>query len=132
MPPWLPVKGRLLALVKPGAMMMVKAIAAGITIVAMAGGATLRDSHVSFKQALAACSGALGSVSFSLGHARIAASAGVDTDESPGSSGQLSVVLQDGAGSKSAKVTIDQRQRMVMAKNVRVAGNNAIACILPD
>ena len=106
-----------------------------LTLLAAAGGSsvTLHDSNVSFKQALQSCSGALGSVSFALGHARIATAPGVDSDESmPGAVSMLSVVLQSGSGDQSAKVSIDQAHRTVAAKNVHVKMNGSVACVLPD
>jgi hypothetical protein len=113
--------------------MISKLVAASVLVAAVGGSTTLHDSNVSFKQALGACSGALGSVSFALGHARIAASPGIDTDESePNANGMVSVTLQDASGAKSAKVSIDQRSRSVSAKNVRVEMRGNVACILPD
>jgi hypothetical protein len=94
--------------------------------------ATLHGSNISFKHALQACGGALGSVSFALGHARIAAAEGIDSDESaPDANGKMSVTLQNDSGTKSAKVSIDQRHNSVSAKNLRVV-NGDVACILPD
>ncbi len=106
-----------------------------LALLAAAGGssATLRDSNVTFKQALHSCGGALGSVSFALGHARIATLPGVDMDESPpGPISMISVVLQSASGGQSAKVTIDQTHRTVAAKNVRLKMSGSVACILPD
>lgn len=100
---------------------------------AIGSGASLRDSTLSFKQTLAACPGALGSVSFSLGHARVAASQGVDTYETdPSASGKLRVTLQNAAGSASATVSIDQRRRVVSARHVRSELNGRVACIFAD
>lgn len=98
----------------------------------MGGSATLHNSNLSFKDALGVCPGALGSVSFSVNHARIAAASGVETDESePDANGKFQVTLQD-AGGKSARVAIDQKRRSVSAKNKRVALRGTVACILPD
>jgi hypothetical protein len=115
--------------------MFLKATAASLVLVAAAGGATtLSDSVLTFKQALGACgAGALGSVSFALGHARVAAAAGIDSDETePDEYGTLTVVLQDPKSGKSAKVGLDQRKRAVSAKNVQVVERGRVACILPD
>ena len=112
--------------------MTLNGLAAVLVIAAMSGSATLRDSHVTYKQALSACGGALGSVSFALGHARIGSSPGVDIDEAPADGGKLSAVLEDGGSSKSAKISIDQTQRSVSAKHVRVVRNGTVACILAD
>ena len=116
-----------------GLIMTFNAVAAVALIAAMSGSTRLYDSPVTFRQALAACAGALGSISFAAGHARIAAAAGVDSDESPvDNNGTLNASLQDAGGTKSAKITIDQRQRTIAAKNVRVVRHNTVACILPD
>ena len=107
---------------------------AALALLAAAAGSsvTLHDSNVSFKEALHSCSGALGSVSFSLGHARIAAPPGVESDESTGEMSMLSVVLEPANGDKSAKIAIDQTHRTVSAKHLRVTKNGAVACVSPD
>ncbi len=112
--------------------MLAKAVAI-VSIVAMSGSATLHDSTITFKRALGACSGALGSVSFALGHARVAASEGVNIDETEADpNGRLSATLQNASGTKSAAVSIDQRARSVSAKHVTVELNRRVACIYPD
>jgi len=113
--------------------MKVTALASLVLLAASSGGVTLHDSNVTFKRALQSCTGALGSVSFALGHARTAAADGVDTDESAlDTSGMMTVVFQSADGSKSAHVAIDQRKRLVSAKNVRVEMNRSVACVSPD
>lgn len=113
--------------------MIVKLAAVFVLAAATSGAATLRDSNISFKQALVACPGALGSVSFALGHARVAASQGVDTYESdPDANGKLKVTLENAGGTASAAVSIDQSRRWVLAKHLRVQANGRVACILPD
>jgi hypothetical protein len=114
---------------------MIFRVAAALLLLAATTGAgtKLKDSNVSFKQALGACSGALGSISFALGHARVAAAPGVDSDASETSAaGTLTVMLQDASGKKSATVAIDQQKRAIWSKNVRVEMNGTVACILPD
>jgi hypothetical protein len=113
--------------------MFFKAAAALVLIAATGGSTTLRDSVLTFRQALAACPGALGSVTFAVNHARVAGAEGVDTDETePDANGTLTVVLQDPASGKSAKIGLDQRSRKVTAKNMRVESGGRVACILPD
>jgi hypothetical protein len=114
--------------------MFFKAAAALVLIAATSGSTTLSDSVITFRQALGACgAGALGSVSFALHHARVAAAEGVDSDETePDEYGTLSVVLQDPKSGKSAKIGLDQRSRTVTAKNLRVEMGGKVACILPD
>lgn len=94
---------------------------------------TLLDSNTTFRRALNACSGTLGSVTFALAHARTAGAPGIAIDESPGDeTGMLSVVFASVDGSKSAHVEINQHTRSVHAKHVRVEMNRRVACILPD
>lgn len=114
--------------------MFFKAAATLVLIAATGGSTTLSDSVISFRQALGACGeGALGSVSFSLHHARVAAAEGVDTDETePDANGTLTVVLQDPKSGKSAKIGLDQPRRTVSAKNLRLEMGGRVACILPD
>jgi hypothetical protein len=112
--------------------MIPKETLAVVLIAAMGGGSTLHNSNVSFKDALKACPGALGSVSFSLGHSRVATSTGVETDETYSGNGTVHVVLQDSSGKKSARATIDQTRRSVSAKNTRTGLNGTVACVFPD
>jgi hypothetical protein len=113
--------------------MFFKAAAAFVLVAATGGSTTLSDSVITFRQALGACGGALGSVSFALHHARVAAAEGVDTDETePDEYGALTVVLQDPKSGKSATIGLDQRQRKVTAKNLRVEMGGKVACIFPD
>lgn len=99
----------------------------------MSGGAVLHGSNVSFKDALASCPGALGSVSFALHHARVAAAPGIGVDESePDANQALSLTLTDASGSKTAAVTIDQKKTAVSAKNLKVVRGGTVACILAD
>lgn len=108
-------------------------LASLVLVAATSGSVTLHDSNVTFRQALHSCTGALGSVSFALAHARTAAAEGVDTDESaPDSNGMMTVMFTSADGSKSAKVSIDQGKRSINAKNLRVEMNRSVACVLPD
>jgi len=94
---------------------------------------TLTDSVVTYKQALEACNGTLGSVSFALGHARIITPQGVKSSESAAdANGNVKVVFKDAATSKAAHFAIDQNKREISAKNVRVEMHKQVACILPD
>jgi hypothetical protein len=104
-----------------------------VLLAAMSASTTLTDSVVTYKQALGACSGALGSVTFALGHARVATPQGVKSSESaPDANGNMMVVLKDATGSKTAHFAIDQAKRSVSAKNVRVEMHDQVACVLPD
>ena len=108
--------------------------AAAILLLGAIGPSTvLGDSNVSFRRALSVCSGTLGSVSFAAGHARIAATEGVEIEESEADENAVvNVTLQMENGAKSARVALDQRRRTVHAKNARRELNGRVACILPD
>jgi hypothetical protein len=96
-------------------------------------GTKLTDSVVTYKQAMGACPGALGSVTFAMGHARVAAQQGVTSSESAAdANGNMTVVFKDTNGSKAAHFAIDQPKRLVSAKNMHVAMHGQVACILPD
>ncbi|MBV9271314.1 MAG: hypothetical protein JO165_09475 [Candidatus Eremiobacteraeota bacterium] len=95
--------------------------------------ANLHDSRLSFRAALQSCQGALGSVTFSLGHTRIAGADGVNMDQSePDQHGLIHALLQNSNATKTAGFTIDPHRRAVFARNLRVERRGAIACIYPD
>lgn len=113
--------------------MFVKVGAVLILAAAVSGTVSLRDSNVSLKQALAACPGSLGSISFALGHARVAASKGVGTYETAAdTNGTLRVTLRNGATRASAAASIDQQRRSISAKHLSVQLNGRVACINAD
>lgn len=92
---------------------------------------TVQPSSIGFKDALAACpSGTLGAISLTLGHVRIAESAGVasDIDESGGSA--QSVTFTSGGG--SAKAVVDASKKTVSAKHVTLASAKRVACVAAD
>jgi hypothetical protein len=93
---------------------------------------TLQPSSLSFKQAISACSGSLGSVTFTLGHARVAAQPGVSEDVDTSASGIDSVTFTNDATGKSAVATANGHARTVSAKNVQAKWKNQLACVNPD
>ncbi|MGB8518706.1 MAG: hypothetical protein WCD38_00915 [Candidatus Tumulicola sp.] len=93
---------------------------------------TLQPSSLSFKQAISACSGSLGSVTFTLGHARVAAQPGVSEDVDTSTSGVDTVTFTNDATGKSAVATANGHAHTVNAKNVQVKWKNQLACISPD
>lgn len=99
------------------------ASAAGSTV-------TLKTGSVSFKQALADCPGALGTVSFTLSHTRIAAAPGVSDDTD--TSGTTGTTVFDNGKGGTATVTTNGQNHTVSAKNVKPAANGQVACIAPD
>lgn len=92
---------------------------------------TLGPSTLTFKQAAAACSGALGTVTFTLGHARTGSLPGVTEQVDSSSSGIDTIVFSNAAG-KSATAVADGHKHTVSAKNVQVKWKNQVACIMPD
>lgn len=92
---------------------------------------TLQPSSLSYKQAIAACTGALGSVTFTLGHARVAGLAGVSEDVDTSSAGIDTITFTDSSG-KSATAVANGHSHTVSAKNVQVKWKNQLACIMPD
>ena len=109
------------------------AFALSSTLVAAAAGApvTLKPSSMTFAQALAACPGALGSVTFSLGHSRVAAAAGVSIDTNANAAGVDTVKL---VGTKGAAATIvaNGHTHAVSGKNITTKANGSVACVIPD
>lgn len=93
----------------------------------------LHDSTMTFQAAQKACSGALGSVTFSLGHARVHGSAGVtEQTSSTAMAGVDMIVLTDAATGKTATIQANGHRRSVTGKNVIVKSRGSVACIEPD
>jgi hypothetical protein len=103
------------------------------TLVAGAAGGpvTLKPSSMTFQQALAACPGALGSVTFSLGHSRVAAAAGVSTDTDADAAG-VETVKFAGTKGEAATIVANGHARSVNGKNVTAKANGSVACVMPD
>jgi hypothetical protein len=98
---------------------------------AASGPVTLKPSSASFQQALAACPGALGSVTFTLGHSRVAAGAGVDTDSDADAAGVETVKFGDAKGAQ-ATIVANGHARTVSGDKVTVKSNGTIACVMPQ
>lgn len=95
--------------------------------------AVLHPTNMTFQAAEAACAGALGSVTFAMGHARPHALAGVRLNEGPESSNGISTVtFSDKANGKAATVLLNGHDRSVSGKHVTVKGNQSVACVEPD
>ena len=92
---------------------------------------TLQPGSLSYKQAVSACTGALGSVTFTLGHARSASLPGVSEDVDTSSSGIDTITFTDSSG-KSGTAVANGHNHTVTAKNVQVKWHNQLACIMPD
>ena len=91
----------------------------------------LRDSTVSFKAARAACPGALGTVSFSLGHARALGAEGVALKEtSSATSGISTIVFTDQSSGKSNSVVANGHNRSVTGPNLSVKKSGSVACVM--
>ena len=92
---------------------------------------TLKSSTLTFKQAISACPGALGTVTFTLGHSRVASLPGVSEQVDTSASGIDAVTFENAAG-KSAVVTTNGHKNTVTAKNVQVKWKEQLACVMPD
>ena len=101
---------------------------------AMAAGSsvTLQPSTLTFKQALSACSGSLGSITFTLGHARVASLPGVSDQTDTSSAGIDTVTFTNDKTGQSAVVKANGHGNTVTAKNVQVKWKNQLACVNPD
>jgi hypothetical protein len=92
---------------------------------------TVQPSSIGFKQALASCpSGSLAAISLTLGHVRIAESAGVDSDIDSANPSAQSVMLSN--GNASATATVNASKNTVSAKHVTLAAAKRVACVAPD
>ncbi|MBV8374281.1 MAG: hypothetical protein JO302_02120 [Candidatus Eremiobacteraeota bacterium] len=106
-------------------------LAAVTQAVASSGSVTLAASSMTFKQALSACPGALGSVTFSLGHSRVAAASGISTQTDTSSAG-IDTITFSGSGGASASVIANGHDRSVSGKHVEAKAKNQVACVMPD
>jgi hypothetical protein len=94
---------------------------------------TLHSSSMTFKQAESACAGALGSITFALGHARAHAASGVDMrEQSPSPSGIATITFSDKAKGKSATVSVNGHNRSVSGKHVTAKKSATVACVSAD
>ncbi|HLI94537.1 MAG TPA: hypothetical protein VKT72_00440 [Candidatus Baltobacteraceae bacterium] len=92
--------------------------------------AALRPSTMSFKEAGAACAGALGSITFAMGHTRAHAASGVDLNEQPESSAGIgTMTFTDKSTGKTATVSVNAHNRSVNGKNVTMKMHQSVACI---
>jgi hypothetical protein len=91
----------------------------------------LHDSTVTFKAAQAACAGAIGTVSFSLGHARAHGADGVDLNEtSSAASGISTMVFTNHSSGKSNTVVANGHNRSVTGPNGTVKKSGSVACVM--
>lgn len=93
---------------------------------------TLTPGTLSFKQAAAACGGALGTVSFTLGHTRSGALSGVTEQVDTSPTGIDTITFAHESSGKSASVVANAHKNTVSAKHVEVKWKNQLACIMPD
>jgi hypothetical protein len=91
---------------------------------------TVQASNMSFKDAMAACPGALAGISFTLNHLRVAEQPGVLSDVDDENPAAQVLVLQNASGA-SATVKVNAKAHTVSAKNVKL-GNKSVACVSPD
>lgn len=97
---------------------------------AASGSVTVKPGSLSYKQALAACPKALGAVTFTLGHARLASAPGVTYTVDTSDAGIDTATLTGAAG--SATVTANAHDRTITGKNVTLKYNGQVACVAAD
>jgi len=86
---------------------------------------------VTFKEAQAVCPAALGTVTFSLGHARAHAASGAELQETPsGNAGITTMVFTNKATGKTSTVEVSGHDRSVSGGGVMVRRNGAVACVM--
>jgi hypothetical protein len=111
------------------------ALAAG-TLVATLGATpapapvTLVGTNLSFSQMHAACSDALGGVTFSSGHVRFIGASNVAASSDATQTGIETISFSGASGSATA--VANGHDRTVSAKHVEVRSRRSIACIFPD
>ena len=111
-------------------------VLAAISLLAALGAAnastsvTVQPSSLTFKEAMAACPGALAGITITLNHVRIAEQPGVTSDIDDADPMAQAIALS-ASGGASAKVTVNAKTHQVVAKNVKLSGHN-VACIAPD
>jgi hypothetical protein len=94
--------------------------------------ATVTGSSMSFKDAADACPGSLGTVTFTMSHARFSANPGMTENiGSPDANGILVATFKNPAKGTSAKVTADQKKGTVSANNMKLESRGRVACINP-
>jgi len=93
---------------------------------------TLQPISMTFKQAVSVCGGTLGSITFTLGHARVVGQPGVTEAVDTAASGIDVVTFTNDSTGKSATATANGHEHTVTAKNVEVRSRNSVACIKPD
>ncbi len=91
---------------------------------------TLVGTNMSFSQMHAACSDALGGITFASGHVRFMASTNVDSGSDAGPTATETVTFSGPHGSATA--VANGQNRSVTAKHVEVRQRRSIACIFPD
>jgi type 1 fimbria pilin len=107
-------------------------VAGAASAIAAAAAVTLQPSTLTFKQAISACSGSLGSVTFTLGHARVASLPGVSDQTDTSSTGIDMVTFTNDKTGQSAVAKTNGHNNTVTAKNVQVKWKNQLACVNPD
>ncbi len=113
--------------------MVLALLMAGAANAAAAGSAvTLQPSTLTFKQAISACSGSLGSITFTLGHARVASLPGVSDETDTSSAGIDTVTFTNDKSGQTAMAKVNGHNSTVSAKNVEVKWKNQLACVNPD
>ncbi len=91
---------------------------------------TLTGTNLSFSQMHAACSDALGGITFSAGHVRFIGASNVAASSDAATTGIETISFSGSHGSATA--VADGQNRTVAARHVEVRSRRSIACIFPD
>jgi hypothetical protein len=92
---------------------------------------TVQPSNISFRAAFAACpAGTMASISFSLGHVRIAPAPGVDSDIDDANPNAQVITLT--GENQRANVKVDAAKNTVTAKHVTLVSGRRAACVAPE
>jgi hypothetical protein len=115
----------------PAALAFVLMLLGAATASAATAPVTLEPGSLSYKEAAAACHGALGTVTFTLGHTRVASLPGVSEQVDTSATGIDTITLTDNKTGATATVVANGHSRTVTAKNVQVKWNHQLACVMP-
>jgi hypothetical protein len=93
---------------------------------------TVSPSRLTFSQAMSACPGAMGTVTFTLGHARVASMPDVLQWVDTSSAGIDTITFGNGKTGQRAVATTNGHNNTVTAKNVQLKSRNQVACVMAE
>jgi hypothetical protein len=112
-----------------------KPLAAALLVAALGATAppalTISPSNLGFTEALGQCpAGTLGAITIALGHVRVTAAPGIESDIDDANPNAQTVTLA-GRG-KSATATVNASAHTVAAKHLSPAARRRVACVAPE